>query len=131
LLQHGADPTIRDQMWQSTAIGWFDGGKQAAMIDELFQHSDVDILDAVELRRYEIVRRLLERDRSLANAPEEKGGALRFAAFKGDARMIRLLLEFGADATLQNDNGHSALDYARQGKHAEVLQPLQDSISPS
>lgn len=130
LLHSGADPTQRDQMWDSTAIGWADGGKQPALIDELFGQDKVDILDAVELRRYEIVQKLLEGDHSLADAPAGKGGALRYAAFKGDERMTRLLLEYGADPTLKNENGHSALDYARKGKHESVVRLLEASREP-
>jgi ankyrin repeat protein len=41
--------------------------------------------------------------------------------------MTCLLLEFGADATLRNENGHAALDYAQQGNHVEVVKVLQAS----
>lgn len=128
LMQHGADPTIRDEMWESTAIGWADGGRQSTLIDWLFELSRVDILDAAELRRYGIVRRLLEADPSLANAPNGKGGALRFAAFKGDIRMAKLLLECDADPTLPNENGHSALDYAAKSNHQEMVRLLTATI---
>ncbi len=100
------------------------------LIDELFRHSKVDILDAVELRRYNIVRRMLEADSTLANAPNGKGGALRFAAFKGDVKMASLLLEFGADPSLCNENGHSALDYAEKSGHNELSKMLRARIKP-
>ncbi|GJM24367.1 MAG: hypothetical protein DHS20C16_07820 [Phycisphaerae bacterium] len=125
LLEHGADPTIRDGMWESTAIGWADGGKQPAIIDFLFEQDRVDILDAAELKRYEIVERLLTEDRSLANAPDGKGGALRFAAFHGDLKLAKLLLGAGADITLKNENGHTALDYAEKGGHLRVVELLR------
>ncbi len=125
LLSHGGDPTIRDEMWESTAIGWADGGKHPDLIDELFQLESIDILDAVELRRYGIVRRLLEAHPALANAPHGRGGALRFAAFQGDQQMTSLLLEFGANITLRNENGHSALDYAEKAKHTELAAMLR------
>lgn len=128
LLSHGADPTIRDQMWNSTAIGWSDGGKQAKVIDWLFQQQAVDILDAVELKRYDIVRRELRTDASLANAPDGQGGALRFSAFKGDIKMVRLLLEYGALPNLENENGHTALDYAEKNRHRDVANLLREAI---
>ncbi len=127
LLRHGADPTIRDGMWESTAIGWADGGKQPELIDELFRDPRVDIMDAVELRRYDIVRRQLAAEPRLADAPDGSGGALRLAAFTGDTQMASLLLEFGADPSLRNDNGHSALDYARTAGHEDVLSLLDAS----
>ena len=124
LVQNGADPTIRDEMWNSTAIGWADGGKQSDLVEWLFELPKVDILDAVELHRYGIVRRLLVADPALANAPNAKGGALRFAAFKGDIQMARLLLEFDADPTLRSENGHSALDYAQKSNHQDMVRLL-------
>ncbi|MCA9131107.1 MAG: ankyrin repeat domain-containing protein [Planctomycetales bacterium] len=124
LLQHGADPTIRDRMWDSTAIGWADGGKQSNLIEWLFELSKVDILDAVELNRFGMVRRLLEANPSLANAPKGKGAALRYAAFKNNLKMAKLLLEFDADPTLRNENGHSALDYAEKSNDQEMIQLL-------
>ncbi|APZ96611.1 ankyrin repeat domain-containing protein [Fuerstiella marisgermanici] len=124
LLQHGADPTLRDEMWESTAIGWADGGNQDSLTEWLFENSAVDILDAVELRRYRVVRQLLEADPTLADAPHGSGGALRFTAFKGDTEMAELLLEFQADPTLRNENGHSALDYAKRSDNQGIIRLL-------
>ena len=111
-------------MWDSTAIGWADGGKQSNLIEWLFELSKVDILDAVELNRFGMVRRLLEANPSLANAPKGKGAALRYAAFKNNLKMAKLLLEFDADPTLRNENGHSALDYAEKSNDQEMIQLL-------
>ena len=131
LLHRGADPTIRDQMWDSTAIGWADGGSQKALIEWLFEQQRVDILDAVELRRYKIVRRMLQDDPSQANAPNQQGGALRFAAFQGDTEMVRLLLEFQADPTLANENGHTAVDYAERSGNDEIVGLLNNAKQKS
>lgn len=127
LLHHGADPTIRDEMWESTAIGWADGGQQPALIEWLFEQPKIDILDAVELRRYGTVRRMLEANPKLANAPDGRGGALRYAAFKGDTRMAKMLLEFQADPTLRNENGHSAIDYAEKSGNRAMVRLLSEA----
>lgn len=121
LLQHGADPTLRDDMWHSTAIGWANGGGQSSLIQWLFESSKVDILDAIELREYAIVRRMLEADPALSNAPKGSGGALRFASFQEDTRMVKLLLEFDADPMLPNKDGHTARDYAEKGGNQKLL----------
>lgn len=124
LLARGADPTLRDEMWESTAIGWANGGQHQQLVDWLFQSAKVNILDAVALQRYDVARRLLKSDASLANAPKGTGGALRLATFKGNLKMAKLLLEFGADPDLRNDNGHSAWDYAQRSNHRELVELL-------
>lgn len=129
LIQHGADPTLRDEMWDSTAVGWADGGKQSALIEWLFELPQVDILDAVELKKYEIVRRLVKADPSLANAPSGTGHALRIAAAQGDLRMARLLLDYRADPTLQNESGFTALDFAERSGNEEMARLLRDLAS--
>jgi ankyrin repeat protein len=128
LLQRGADPKLRDAMWESTAIGWADGGKQSQLIDWLFANTKVDVLDAVELRRYAVVQRILQQDPSLANAPNGRGGALRHAAFKCDEKMVKLLLSFGADPSLRNDNGHTAIDYAKKANHFAIVKLLNEHV---
>ncbi len=125
LLDRGADLTRREQRWESTAIGWADGGGHPDLIDALFQHPHVDFLDAVEYRRYDLVERKLHADPTLANAPDHRGGALRHAAFLGDLRLARLLIDHGADVTLRNDTALSALDYARKGGHQDMVELLQ------
>lgn len=127
LLENGADPTIRDEMWNSTAIGWSDGGKHARLIDWLFENTEVDILDAVELRRHQIARKLLAVDPTLANAPDGKGAALRIAAHQGDVEMVKILLEYHADPMARNENGHSAIDYAEKANHVDIMKLLKSA----
>lgn len=125
LLQHGADPLLRDDMWNSTAVGWAHGGNQSVLLEWLLENSNVDILDAIELRRYEVVRRMLEADSSLANAPHGEGATLRIAASQGDVPMARLLLEFASEPTLRDSSGHTAIDYAEKAGHRGVLALLR------
>ncbi len=128
LLDQGADPTIRDDKWESTAIGWADGGKQPEVIAFLFEQERVDILDAVELKRYDTVEKLLASDPALANAPDGKGGALRFAAFHGDLKLGEMLLAAGADVKLKNENGHTALNYAEKSGHTAMIELLRSKL---
>ncbi len=127
LLKRGADPTLRDEMWNSTAIGWSGEAKNVELVEELFQAGRVEFLDAVEFGKYDIVRRQLEADASLANAPNGQGAALRHAAFKNDLKLARLLLEFGADPSLPNDAGTRARDFSEKGGHAEMIELLASS----
>ena len=125
LVSNGANPTLRDEMWNSTAIGWSDGGNHPELMQWLFTLDQVDIQDAVEQRCYDIVERILGQSSVLANAPDGKGGLLRHAAFHNDRRMAQLLIDHGADATLCNENGHSALDYAEKNGHHDMLELLR------
>lgn len=53
----------------------------------------------------------------------QQGGytALHAAAQRGDAAMVSLLLERGADRTAAADDGRTAADFAHAGGHPEVL----------
>jgi len=60
------------------------------------------------------------------NARQQQGFTpLMSAAQNGDAEMARVLLAAGADATLSADNGQTALDLGRAGKHGEVVMLLE------
>ena len=124
LLGRGADPTRRDAMWDSTAIGWASGGGHDELVRELFNGPQVDIADAVELRRPDVVRRLLTEDPACVNGRDGRGGPLREAAFQGNAEIIALLLAAAADRTLGNDAGLTASDYATTRGHHEVQRLL-------
>ena len=128
LIQNGADPTIRDEMWNSTAIGWADEGNHKGLVEWLFSLDRVDFLDAVALRRYELVRMILEVSPEEADAPNGQGAALRHAAVKGDARMAQLLIDFGANPRLANENGHSAFDYAEKNGNEEMKRVLNSGV---
>ena len=55
--------------------------------------------------------------------------ALHIAAFENDPDMIRFLLQHGADITLRDDGGQTALEIARRYKHAGVIRLLEESSS--
>jgi ankyrin repeat protein len=52
---------------------------------------------------------------------------LRSAAWCGHLDVVRVLLEYGADATMPNpENGKTALDFARERGHEEIVALLRD-----
>ena len=52
--------------------------------------------------------------------------ALHYAAFWGHFAIAKRLLEGGADWTLKTNSGKTALDYARQYGHSEVVALLSE-----
>ena len=114
-------------MWQSTAIGWANAGNQASLVESMFEQDKIDILDAIQLQKYAIARRMLHADPTLANAPNGKGDALRYAAFKGDVRMAQLLIEFRANPLLPDENGHSVMDVATKSRLEPMISLLKNA----
>ncbi|MCJ1471964.1 hypothetical protein MMC13_000607 [Lambiella insularis] len=76
-----------------------------------------------------IGRLLLERGASV-DARDELGMPLHYAAGKGHAEFVQLLLESGADATLTNWKGEDALTLARRGGHEKVISLLKPKAVP-
>lgn len=46
------------------------------------------------------------------------------AAWRGHIHTVKLLLDAGADATLTNDRGMTAIDFARSGEHPDIVEGL-------
>lgn len=68
--------------------------------------------------------------------PQVQWTSLHLAALNGELRQVRILLEFGADPSLQDAQGHTAADLARlkaqkspdsEAKYLEVAQALDEA----
>ena len=71
------------------------------------------------------VRLLLEAGAD-ANSRQVHGNTpLHTAAHMGDTATVKALLAHGADAGVRSDDGKSAGDYAREGRHLELAQRLE------
>jgi ankyrin repeat protein len=75
------------------------------------------------------VWRLLVRHGANVNAQLRGRTILMSAARRGSAEFVRFLLEHGADPTLRDQRGRTALDYA-QGDRAEIIRRQIESDSP-
>jgi len=53
--------------------------------------------------------------------------ALMFAAGEGLAEVVQVLLEYGADRTLRDVDGDTALDFARKNGHTRVVRLLEEN----
>jgi hypothetical protein len=71
--------------------------------------------------------KMLLANKALVNAPGPDGTtALMMAAFSGSEPVVRVLLESGADATMQNLQKQDAADWARMRKHTALAAKLDE-----
>jgi len=83
------------------------------------------LLAALFLGDVDRVRSLLIRHPHLASTPDGRGDhPIHHAARNGDARIVRLLIEHGADVNAVTDHGHTVLYCAGGHGHLETLQLL-------
>lgn len=72
----------------------------------------------------DIVQVLLDASAYIDAESPNKTTPLMMAARSGHILTVKLLLDEGADATLKNDQGLSAIDLARQFNHADIVDGL-------
>jgi len=80
--------------------------------------------------RVDAARRLLDYGAKTDNRDTTKGRtALMWAALKGHAAFVRLLLKRGADPALQDNAGLTAAMLAEKHNHPAVVKTLEDDAS--
>ena len=63
---------------------------------------------------------------ALINLKDREGRTALYLAVKGDnPAKVRLLLDYGADKTIRNNAGLTALEYARTYNHTECIKVLE------
>jgi ankyrin repeat protein len=72
----------------------------------------------------DIVRTLLDRSAYIDAESPNKTTPLMMAAWGGRIMTVKLLLDEGADATLKNEKGLSAIDYALDNNHKDIAEGL-------
>lgn len=53
---------------------------------------------------------------------------LMYAAAEGNLEVVQILLNHGADSSLQDDDGETALDFAGNNNHGEVVSLLEENF---
>ncbi len=126
LLDLGVDPRVRDPTHNSTALGWAFHCKRPKIVRLLLEDdANIDILDALELDRPELFTERLgqgDPDQEIGIAP--RGVLLRNAAHRGFRWAVDLLLERGADPSLESPSGQSPADLAKEAGHDELARRL-------
>ncbi len=75
-----------------------------------------------------IMNLLLEHHAYLDAESPNKTTPLMMAAFYGSSQAVKLLLEAGADPTLRNEQGLSAVDFAQRGNRPDAAAMIAESI---
>ena len=78
-----------------------------------------------------IIKQLLDASAYIdAESPDDKMTPIMLAAMRGRTAAVRLLKEEGADVTLKNADGMTALDLARRFDQKEVVEELTGQHTP-
>lgn len=72
----------------------------------------------------EIVQMLLEKHAYIDAESPNKTTPIMMAAYGGHIWTVKLLLDEGADATLRNERGMTAIDFAAKAGHQEIVEGL-------
>lgn len=76
----------------------------------------------------EIVKRLLGHSAYIDAQSPNKTTPLMMAAWAGHAGTTRLLLDAGADASLKNERGMTAIDFAMEHNHRDIADGLRQRL---
>jgi len=122
LVERGADTMLHDPEHNSTAIGWAHHCGRKEVFDWFLGKEELfGLFDAIEFDKLERFKAILgDQDPDMAIGEGEPGVLLRIAAHDGKLEMARYLLEKGADPSITNSEGKSALHWARANGHKAV-----------
>ncbi|HTX74718.1 MAG TPA: ankyrin repeat domain-containing protein [Terracidiphilus sp.] len=134
LMRHGADVTVREERYHGTPAGWADYSGHTEARDRILL-GPVDLIEAVQFRLAERVGAILDSDPEAVNRPFAKYGLfpmdaeswftpLVYAAQRGYAEIVRLLLDRGADRTVCSPSGETLREIAAKANHSEVVELL-------
>jgi len=124
LVEAGADPSIRDEAYDSTPLGWalhLDRPNAAAFfVEACWDRCDLDDLIMAGASA-ETVGKRLDADPEQLAGWTGTGTPLRAAAVSGRVDLVRLLLERGASPDGRSRDGATARDLAQKGDHSDVI----------
>ena len=136
LIDQGADVRIRDAQHVATQLSWalYFGHKQLA--DYMIDNCSIDIVDAINLDKNDMVEKLLAQDPVLVDGPLGLGEPLRMAAKKGNEAIIDILLASGANLKIYEvkigmfepqELEFTALQWAKRNGHSKIARKLQQA----
>jgi ankyrin repeat protein len=117
LVSQGANLSARETRYFGTPIGWATYARHQEVVDLLLESGRVDIFDAVEHDRSDLVRAAVETDPGALERPlgdylpveppdwlKASWRPVTFAKKHGKEAMVRLLLELGATEEVRSDD---------------------------
>ena len=143
LLSHGAKPNgeLQSHIYQPLALAARNPADNAEMIELFIRHgAQIDrsgaLIVAAQYGHLEAVRCLIAQganvnliqwtDTMIFNRPDQAESALHKAIKGGHEAVVALLLEKGADVNLQDANGKTCLDLARELGKDSILRLLHE-----
>jgi ankyrin repeat protein len=139
LLKHHADlNTAAANGWTALMIACVKGYVDVARL--LLKHgakpnradiySWTPLMRAVYESRLGTARLLAEHEATNVNQRGENGvTALHLAVIKGNADMVEILLAGGADPTIRDASGRTAMDFARKNKNLSLVRVMENSLA--
>jgi len=126
LMRHGADVRAREEKYHGTPAGWADYSGHKEARDRILE-GPIDMIEAVQYELTGQVARIIAEDPGALDRTFGEYGIfplgaeawqtpLAFAVARGQAGMVRLLLDRGANAAVHSPSGESLREIAaRQG----------------
>jgi hypothetical protein len=125
LVDAGANPSLRDKRWNSSAYAWANEDKQTHVMNYLKQNNLVDIFDAVEYNLIDAVKWCILNDPACVHAPDGLGIPIRIAAYFGHKEIAEILLQHGANPDLKSPDGKTSFDIANERGHKDFIPILE------
>ena len=138
LIRHGANPTVREDRYWGTPVGWADYAGHIEARDIILDGA-IDIFDALQYDRLDRVDAILREDPEALERPfgqhvtgdsrardwlDPRWTPLAYAFANRKPLGARLLIERGADRSVSDSKGHSLRDIAEASGEAELVRLL-------
>lgn len=139
LIDGGVSPNVSDAQ-QRTPMMWAAfNGHEPIVVFLLEQGADSTRIDekgrtalmyAAAGPNYKLVDLLARQEGARIDLQDRDDGftALMFAASQGQAKVVEVLLGHGADPTIRNGNGESAVQFAARNGHTRVVDELAQAL---
>jgi ankyrin repeat protein len=134
LLKHGANVQVREEKYHGTPAGWADYAGHTEVRD-LILREPVDIMEAAQHGLTQRIQAILEEDPGALNRPfqdyplyplDNEGWhtLLGFAVTTNKPKLVRFLLDRGADAEICSPEGRTLYEIAKEKHYEEVTEML-------